>query len=211
MRQSPLLGKLGLGADQTPPYTSGNTIPAHAGSIGRRSSAPEGNLQDFTLAATNHAATRQDGLRVQSAPASDQGGIRCHVPPQRGGDVIRFGVEQVFIPRLSSTSTPGPTPWPSTSAIQLSSGEGSPRLRQQQASQPSTISAPSRRESGSGSRSALAALRAEREAVEAEARQAMARAAPNLFPEILVAPPTAGEAGGSGDGIRGRKGWVAGA
>lgn len=191
-----------------PPFISGNSIPAQAENVGRRSSAPEGAITDAQLAARIHAATRQDRSGIHTAPTSDQGG-RARVP-KGGGEGIRFGVEQEIVPRVSSASSPGPSPWPSTSAIQLSSGEGSPPL-QPQASYTSTLSTPSARASGSGSRSALAALRAEREAVEAEARQAMARAAPNLFPEILVAPPTDGRAGLSGEGMRGPRGWVAGA
>lgn len=222
MRQSPLLGTLQVGADHaepprrqngvvqgnTPPSTSGKIIRAQAGNTGRRSSAPAGDAADAKFAASNLLTIRQDRPRVHSAPTSDHGGIGYAL--QGGGDVIRFGVEQEIVPRLSSASRPGPSPWPSSSAAQFSSEEGSPPL-QQQASNTSTLSGPSRRTSGSGSRSALAALRAEREAAEAEARQAMVRAAPNLFPEILVASPTAGEAGGGADGMRGRRGWVAGA
>lgn len=224
VRQSPLVGTPGAGVDQTeasrrihhihkqaPSSALGTSAPALVGNIWRRSSAPEGNAADPITSANSHAAVRQHRSGVQSAPTSNQGGTR-RVPPE-SGDVIRFGIEQEIVPRLlSSGSTPGPSPWPSSSTIQLSSGEGTPSLQQQQQiSHTSTLSAPSRRaSSGSGSRSALAALRAEREAAEAEVRQAMARATPNIFPEILVAPPTAREAGGSGEGIRGRRGWVAG-
>lgn len=219
MRQSPPPGTMKAGADHTPssqrqssvqgntpPSASDNSIPAPAGkNVGRRSSAPEGIAADAKSNSRNHAATREDRSRVRSAPTSDRG-ERGYV--QEGGrDVIRFGIEQEIVPRVSLASSPGPSPWPSPSVVQLSSGGGSPGLRPQ-ASYTSTLSAPSRRASWSGSRSALASLRAERELVETEARQAMARAAPNLFPEILV--PTAGEAGGSGDGMRGRRGWVAG-
>lgn len=220
VRQSPLLGTSEAGTDQTPasrtqhvqggtyPPTSGNSIATPAGNIGRRSSAPKVIVADAKMAARIHTATRQDRSRVRSAPTSNQGG-RCNVL-KGGSDVIRFGIAQEIVPRVSLASSPGPSPWPSTSAIQFSSGEGSPPL-QPHASYASTLSAPSRRASGSGSRSALEALRAEREAAEAEARQAMARALPNIFPEILVAPPTAGGAGGSGDGMRRPRGWVAGA
>ena len=224
VRQSSLSGPAEADPDKTPapqnqhkvrssarPSTSGNSIQAPAGSARQRSSAAEGDdVPDAKRAARIDAATRRDRWsRVRSAPTSDQGG-RGHAA-KRGGNVIRFGVEQEIVPRLSAASSPGPSPWRSTSAGQFSSGEGSPGL-QPQASYTSTLSGPSQRASGSGSRSALAALRAEREAAEAEARQAMARAAPNLFPEILVAPPTAGgAAGGSGNETRGPRGWVAGA
>eukprot|EP00752_Nemacystus_decipiens_P008616 g7695.t1 len=174
-----------------------------------RSSAPEGDsVPDAKIAADIHTVTRQDRSRVRSAPTSDQGG-RCYVP-KVGGDVIRFGAEQEIVPRVSSASSPGPSPWPSSSVVLVSSTESSPR-QQPQTSYTSTLSAPAGGGSGPGSRSVLAELRAEREAVEAGARQALARVAPNLFPEILVAPPTTGDAGGSGNGMRGPRGWVAGA
>eukprot|EP00903_Cladosiphon_okamuranus_P010537 g9967.t1 len=189
---------------------SGNSTPAQAGNVERRSNVPEGIADDAQVAARSHAVTRQDQSGVHCTPTSDQGGS-VYVPKGGGGgEVIRFGVEQEIVPRLASASSPGLSPWPSTSAVQLSSGEGSSPL-QPHASYTSTLSAPSRRASGSGSRSALATLRAEREAVEAEARQTMARAAPNLFPEILVTPQTVERASGSANGMRGPRGWVAGA
>lgn len=71
-------------------------------------------------------------------------------------------------------------------------------------SRPSSASGGAGSGSKTESRGGLAAARAERQAAEAEARQALAKAEPNLFPEICM-PPTGN--GGAGQ-IRGRRGWL---
>lgn len=141
-------------------------------------------------------------------------------------EVFRFGIEQGVVPRLLSSYSSSSTPNNSSLAllrqqtgsfVQLSPAGGTggvlPISQRQQMSRTSTLSGlGSGSGSGSRPRSQLAAVRAEREAVEAEARQAMAWAAPNLFPEIFLAPPaTARGSGGSSQHeiIAGRRGWLA--
>lgn len=231
----------------TPLPTSDCVGTAPPGFIGRTSSAPVGSsdaAEDAFPAESDPkgAATHcHDRLRVQSAPASDQGGggsgttsggrkshpsndvdpwrrrWNHHDVSPRAEEVIHFGIEQVVVPRFSSSSpltynNASSTIRQSSSFAQLSTarGSGSPTLQPQQLSRTSTLSGlGSGSGSGSRPRSQLAAVRAEREAIEAEARQAMARATPNLFPEICMAPPAAGGGGSCDEMIAGRRGWLA--
>lgn len=140
-----------------------------------------------------------------------------HEVPPTAEEAIRFGMEQGVVPRLSPSpcgsapNSPILTLPQSSSFVQLSSAgwSGSP-FPQQRGSRTSTLSGlGSSSGCGSRPRSQLEAVRAEREAVEAEARQAMARAAPNLFPEIFMAPPAPGDGKGGSETIAGRRGWLA--
>ncbi|CAM9258655.1 unnamed protein product [Ectocarpus sp. 4 AP-2014] len=179
--------------------------------IRRSASTPYSKPAHTSYAPRDCAAASRSRMRVQSAPTGHLGDAatgdeadwrpKGHKPPV-GGDVFRFGLEQAVVPRVSSPSSTNSSPWPSASH-QLSLGTGTPAP---QVSRTSALSSGL----GADSRSGLEAVRAEREAVEAEARQAMARTEPNLFPEIIVASLPAGDAG-FGNVMRGRRGWVAGA
>lgn len=178
--------------------------------IRRSASTPYSKPAHTSSAPRDCGAASRNRMRVQSAPTGHLGGAATGheadwwskgYKPSTGGNVIRFGLEQAVVPRVSSPASTNSSPWPSASHVQLSLGTGSPAL---QVSRTSALSSGL----GAGSGSGLEAVRAEREAVEAEARQAIARAEPNLFPEIIVASPAAGEAQ-FGNVMRGRRGWVA--
>ncbi|CAN0088826.1 unnamed protein product, partial [Ectocarpus sp. 6 AP-2014] len=163
--------------------------------IQRRASTPYSKPAHTSSAPRDCGAASHGRTRVQSAPTRHLDGATTGdevdwwskgCKPPIAGDVIRFGLEQAIVPRVSSPSSTNLSPWPSASHVQLSLGTSTPTL---QVSRTSALSSGL----GAGSRSGLEAVRAEREAVEAEARQAMARAEPNLFPEIIDDSPATGD------------------
>ena len=116
-----------------------------------------------------------------------------------GGGCVRFDSGQGTVPRLPSTLVR--QSWPSSPVTYFSSAGSSFPL-----SRASTTSSGRRSKSWKGERGGLLAVAREaKEAGQAEARQALARTEPNLFPEIFAASP--GEA--SGENLRGRRGWLA--
>lgn len=128
-------------------------------------------------------------------PSSD-GGAGAGGPV---GECFRFGSDQGMVPMLPRS--PPRQPQSAGSVLPFSS-----------ATSPSLLSRASTTASGRGSSASgrgapwgLAAAREEREAVEAEVRQALARAEPNLFPEIFAAST----AEGGSEELRGRRGWLA--
>ena len=137
---------------------------------------------------------------VGGGDGGDGSGVGVVVVGGVGEGFLRFGSDQGTIPRLPSTL--GRQSWPSSLVTQFSSVGGSSFPT----SRASTTSSIRRSKPRKGERGGvLAAAREAKEAGDLEARQALARAEPNLFPEICSASLT----DANDEKLRGRRGWLA--
>lgn len=181
-----------------------HALAVHEGKFSGTLPAPRRSEETIVASPRLHPARRADRGGAAVGGEADQRERLNFSPP--GGEAIRLEIGQEVIPRLSSAVPLNQSSLESTTLLQLSSQRESSLLLMPRSSTPLP---PSRECSRRRSRSSPAEARAERNAIEAEARQALARAQSTLFPELVVDPPITTETGGD-RATRGRRGWLAG-